>query len=196
MLFSLGTAFSQQYLISDNHTQITSPQTEFVQSNRSQILKKINEHGKNSPVITVNGKSVLNKKQLAYIMETKFESIDNEALNTLVDDLITKEILFEEAVANNLLVSLEDAKAYRDYVRKEVQAFHISYPNMKFFHEFYLEAFDLTEEEFWENSIILYQKDLTIEKLFEEQSENEITKNVNERKKLVNISIDDQVIAR
>ena len=164
---------------------------------RNRIIETVKNINKDEAIVTVNGVPINHRLVL---LSTKFREISHEAflidyengeyeggnfeqfvrdmfkeqedgvLHSLLQGFIRRELLYQEAVRRGLGVTEEEAKDYTHQTRKGLYAAD-NIDVVLEQHAITLAAFEMSEEEYWDWAVSLYQRGMSIGKLSSELGE-------------------------
>ena len=167
---------------------------------RNRIIEAVTSINKDEAIVTVNGVPINHRLVL---LSTKFREISNEVilidyenreyeqgnleqlvrdifkeqedgvLNSLLRGFIRRELLYQEAIRRGWGATEEEAQDYTQQTREGLYAADDNTDVVLEQHAITLASFEMSEEEYWDWAVSLYQRGMSIGKLSSELGEED-----------------------
>ena len=193
------TIFKEMYsfFVDFEEQRPVSLHSEKLKAARNRIIETVKSINKDEAIVTVNGVPINHRLVL---LSTKFREISHEVflidyengeyeggnfeqfvrdifkeqeqgvLNSLLQGFIRRELLYQEAVRRGLGVTEEEAQDYTQQTREGLYAADNTDEFMEQ-HAITLAALEMSEEEYWDWAVSLYQRGMSVGKLSGELGE-------------------------
>jgi hypothetical protein len=193
------TIFKEMYgfFVDFEEQRPVSLHSEKLKAARNRIIETVKSINKDEAIVTVNGVPINHRLVL---LSTKFREISHEVflidyengkyeggnfeqfvrdifkeqedgvLNSLLQGFIRRELLYQEAVRRGLGVTEEEAQDYTKQNREGLYAAD-SIDEVLEQYAITLASFEMSEEEYWDWAVSLYQRGMSIGKLSNELGE-------------------------